>query len=172
MRKYIRLAVVLAVQLAILIAIPLPEVLARYRGTPITLRTAPVDPFDVLAGHYVTLSYEVERASARRPPPRTSEGDPVWLTVAKAEPAWTFVSVTRDRPAPAAGQVSIRARWTWRGAELEGASRLYVSEAQGKAVDARSWEDRQADLVDLRVDDDGTPAVVRLRGAGIDLRAE
>lgn len=173
MRRYVRLAVVLAVQLAILIAIPLPQVLARYRGTPVTLRTAPVDPFDVLAGHYVTLSYEVERQSARRHPPGVSERDSVWLTVAKAEPAWTLVSVTRDRPAPAPGQVSIRARWTpWGGAQLEDASRLYVSEAQGRAVDARTWRDRQADLVDLRVDDDGTPAVVRLRGPGIDLRAE
>lgn len=183
MRRYVRLAVVLAVQLAILVAIPLPQVLARYRGTPVTLRTAPVDPFDVLAGHYVTLSYEVERESmqrhhdpahgAPRVEPGLSNGDRVWLTVKSGDPAWTLVGVTRERPAPAPGQVSIRARWTRGvGAQLEDASRLYVTEAQGKAADARAWGDRQADLVELRVDEDGTPAVMRLRGPGLDLRAE
>lgn len=170
MRKYIRLAVVLVVQLAILVAIPARQVLARLRGTSLTLRTAPVDPFDVLAGHYVTLSYEVERGSARQP--GLTEGERVWLTVSKAEPAWTLVSVTRDRPAPESGQVSIRARWQRSGgARIEDASRLYVTEEQGKAVDARRGN-RETALVDLRVDEDGTPAVVRLRGPGVDIRAE
>lgn len=172
MREWLRLAAVVAVQLAILVAIPLPQVLARHRGTLVTLRTAPVDPFDVLAGHYVTLSYEVERGSAARAQPGLSGGERVWLTVARAEPAWTLVSVTRERPAPAPDQVSIRARWRrWGAAELEDASRLYVTEAQGKAVDARR-RTRQADLVELRVDADGTPAVMRLRGPGLDLPAE
>ena len=173
MRKLIRLAVVLAVQLAILVAIPIPQVLARLRGTPVTLRTAPVDPFDVLAGHYVTLSYEVEAQSRERAEKDLSDGERVWLTVAPAEPAWKLVSVTRARPAPAKGRVSIRARWSrWRGAELEGASRLYVTEEEGKASDARAVEDRQADLLELRVDEDGTPAVMRLHGPEIDLRAD
>ena len=178
MRRYVRLAVVLAAQLAILVAIPLPQVLARYRGTPVTLRTAPVDPFDVLAGHYVTLSYEVERESMLRADrsrtssePGLSNGERVWLTVARGEPAWTLVGVTRERPAPAPGHVAIRARWTRsRGAQLEDASRFYVTEERGKAIDARRRTG--ADLVDLRVDEDGTPAVVRLRGPGIDLRAQ
>jgi uncharacterized membrane-anchored protein len=170
MRRWIRLAVVLAVQVAILVAVPARQVRARLRGTSVTLRTAPLDPFDVLAGHFVTLAYEVERASAGSAEPGLHEGEHVWLTVAQGDPAWTLVSVTRDRPAPASGQVSIRARWGRWGARLEDASRLYVSEERGKAVDARGRGG--GDLVDVRVAEDGTPAVMRLRGPGIDIRTE
>ncbi len=170
MRSWIRLAVVLVVQLAILVVVPVGQVRARNRGTPITLRTAPVDPFDVLAGRYVTLAYEVESVSAQHRSSTFRDRQLVWLTVAEGDPVWTFVSVTAERPAPVPGQVSIRARWDrWR-ARLEDASRFYVTEEVGRAVDARPRG--QADLIDLRVAEDGTPAVMRLRGPGVDLRAE
>ena len=171
MREYGRVIAVVGIQLAILAAVPARQVRARLGGTEITLRTAPVDPMDVLAGHYVTLSYEIERDSSDHVQSGVSPGDEVWLTVAHGDPAWTLVSVTRERPAPASGRVSLRARWLrWGRAVVEGAGRLYVSEEQGAAVDARRT--RGGDLVDLRVGEDGTPAVVRLRGPGIDLPAE
>jgi uncharacterized membrane-anchored protein len=145
-------------------------VLARLRGTEITLRTVPVDPFDVLAGRYVTLSYAIELEATKHVSPGFRPGQLVWLTVERGDPAWTLVSVTADRPARASGQVSLRARWDrWR-VSIEDASRLYVTEEVGREVDARPRT--QADLIDLRVGEDGTPAVMRLRGPGIDLRAE
>jgi uncharacterized membrane-anchored protein len=170
MARLARLGVVVAVQLAILAAVPARTIRARLGGTGITLRTAPVDPFDVLSGHYVTLSYEVERESRDHAQPGLREGEEVWLTVAYGEPAWTLVGVTREKPAPASGRVSIRARQGRGGfTSIEQAERLYVTEERGAAVDARRG--RQVDLVDLRVGDDGTPAVLRLRGSGIDIPA-
>jgi hypothetical protein len=176
MRSWLRLIVVLAVQLAILVAVPFRQVVARLRGTTVTLKTAPVDPFDVLAGHYVTLAYEVERVPARLADPGLQPGDRVWVTVAQGQPAWTLESVTRERPAPASGRASIRARWKWTGseqglAELEGAGRLYVTEERGKELDARRWGRRES-LVDLRIGEDGTPAVLDLRAGEDELRAE
>jgi len=170
MRRWLRLAIVLAVQLGILVAVPLRQVLARLRGTAVTLRTAPVDPFDLLAGHYVTLAYEVERVPAHRAPGDLRPGEQVWLNVVRGEPAWTLESVTRERPAPAPGRASIRARWRWGGeeggaAELDGAGRFYVTEERGRALDARRSAG-PASLVDLRVGEDGTAAVVDLRDGG------
>lgn len=167
MRRWLRLAIVLAVQLVILVAVPFRQVLARLRGTTVTLRTAPVDPYDLLAGHFVTLAYEVERVGPHLAPGDLRAGEEVWLTVVRGEPAWTLEAVTRERPAPASGRASIRARWRWGGeqggsAELEGAGRFYVTEERGKELDARRWS-RPASLVVLRVGEDGTPAVVDLR---------
>ncbi len=175
MRRWIRLAIVLTVQLAILAAVPARQVVARLRGTTVILRTAPVDPFDVLAGHYVTLSYEVERVPAHLAPGGLSAGDAVWLNVARGDPAWTLESVTRERPAPASGRASIRARWRWGGAEggtaeLEGAGRFYVTEERGRELDARRWG-RGRSLVELRIGEDGTPAVVALRPGDDEARA-
>lgn len=173
MARYGRIAVVILIQLAILAAVPARQVRARMRGTLVTLRTAPVDPFSAFAGHYVTLAYEVERPGPAGLEPGLREGEAVWLTVAPAEPAWTFVSVTRERPR-ASGLVSIRARYRvdWQGngrAELDGADRFYVTEGRGAAVDA-ARRGQQPALVDLRVGDDGTPAIVALRVAGLVLR--
>lgn len=176
MRSWWRLWVVLTVQLAILVAVPARQALARLRGTTLTLRTVPVDPFDVLAGHYVTLAYEVERVPTRLAEPGLQPGDRVWVTVAQGQPAWTLVSVTRERPAPASGRASMRARWKWGGpdqgqVELDGAGRLYVTEERGRALDARRGGRRES-LVDLRVGEDGTPAVLDLRAGDGELRAE
>jgi uncharacterized membrane-anchored protein len=171
MRRYGRVLAVIAVQLAILVAIPARQVRARLGGTLITLRTAPVDPVDVLAGHYLTLSYEIERDAVAHAEPGVALDSEVWLTVEQGDPAWTLVSMTREKPAPASGRVSLRGRRErWGRVVVEGAGRLYVTEAQGAASDARGR--RSGDLVDLRVGEDGTAAVVRLRGPGIDIPAE
>jgi hypothetical protein len=96
--------------------------------------------------------------------------------VAAAELAWMAASVTRHRPAGASGLVPIRARYRvgWRGAgraELEGAGRFYLTEARGREVDA-ARRGRPPAVVDLRVGEDGTPAIVGLRVASIVLRDE
>lgn len=177
MNRYTRVLAVVIVQLAILGAVPARQVRARRFGTPITLRTAPVDPFDVLSGHYLTLSYEVERPWAGRFEPGLRHGDEVWITVEYGDPAWTLVSVTWERPPVAvSGRVSLRARWQYEHeaqgwARIEGAQRFYVTEQRGAAVEA-TRRGRQSALVDLRVGADGTPAVVALRAGGIVLRDE
>ncbi len=168
-----RVAVVLLAQLAVLAAVPARQVRARLEGELVTLRTGPVDPFDAFAGHYVTLSYEVEQI-APRADAGLRNGDEAWLTVAQGDPAWSFVSLTRERPAPASGQVSIRVRFRshWQGGgwgEIEGASRFYVTEGRGAAIDA-ARRGRQPALVDLRIGPDGTPSIVALRAAGLVLR--
>jgi uncharacterized membrane-anchored protein len=177
MASHVRVGLVVAAQLGILVAVPARQLAARYAGTPVTLRTAPVDPYDVLAGHYVTLSYEVERKAAGAAEPGLEPGDDVWLTVKSGDPAWTLEKVTRARPpAGAPGVVSIRA--TWRGGrggegwvELDGARRLYLPQGRAQEIDAaRRGSDRA--LVDLRVGRDGTPAIVGLRLGRIEVRDE
>lgn len=59
----------LALQLAILAAVPYPKVSAYLVGFPATLRVEVLDPFDPLRGRYVQLSYPdlADEATAKLP---------------------------------------------------------------------------------------------------------
>ncbi len=160
-----RIAVLLAIEVTILAAIPWRQLAARSSGQSVTLRTAPVDPFDHLSGYYVALGYEVEQqpsaagaALARR--------DLLWITVERAEPAWRLVSVTREKPPPASGLVSLRAHWDGRRARIEGAGAFYVPEKRRREIEAAIQRQGGA-LVDLKVDEDGHVAPMKLRAGGL-----
>ena len=102
LRDHWKIAVVIAAQFAILAAIPVRTLRIRAEGTEVTLWTAPVDPFDVLSGYYVTLGYEAEQLPNDRDGFRgLSNADDLWITVRRDEPAWTPVGVTIERPAAA-----------------------------------------------------------------------
>lgn len=158
-RSPLRLALVLAVQVAILAAIPLRQVRARLDGTVVTLETVPFDPYDVLSGYYATLRY-----AAESPPglaeARLEQGDTAFIVLERAEPAWRAVGVAREPPA---GRVALRAVMTRRGLAIVSAGRFYVPEARRAAVDEVLRVRRGKALVDLRVDGAKNVALLRLR---------
>lgn len=157
-RSPLRLFLVLAVQVAILAAVPLRQVRARMGGEVVTLETVPFDPYDVLSGYYATLRYAVETppglAEARLAP-----GDTAFIALERAEPAWRAVGVQREPP----GGVSLRAVMTRRGLEIVSAGRFYVPEARRAEVDEALRARGGKALVDLRVDAAGNVALLRLR---------
>jgi uncharacterized membrane-anchored protein len=194
MDRRLRFAAVIAVQLAVLAAVPARQVLARARGREITLRTAPVDPFSPFGGYYLTLAYEVERPVAGKLGPGVANGGLVYVVVQEGKPAWTLVSISREPPAGGPDRAVLRARWRggpsgsgalepWERATIESAGRFYLPEAKArvlekamadewKRVNEIPWQEREAVqrtrmLVDLRVDDDGNVALVRLRYGGL-----
>lgn len=156
---WLRLLAVIAVQAAILAAIPSRQVKARAGGTAITLETAPVDPLDPLSGYHVTLRYRAEEVVAEAPGER---GAPAWLLVERGDPAWRGVACLPSRPATGSGQVALRAEVEDRRCRISSAGRFYIPEARRAEVDAALREARAA-LVDMRVDADGNVALVRLR---------
>jgi len=79
-----RFWVPLAVQVLIVLAVPAPKLAAYAVGTPVVLRTVPVDPVDLMRGRYAMLGYEVGREAAARGLPN----GPVYVTLAPGEPAW------------------------------------------------------------------------------------
>jgi len=181
-----RLVAVLGLQVTILALVPASQVRARLLGRPITLDTGPIDPFSPFAGHYIDLSFRVERPGPGLAPTGLQPGDLVYLNVARSGPAWRLVSVTRALPSPSPERVSLRARWgRYESAEIEGARRFFVPESKARALgEALSVERRRvsdeaektrdlaerqrlwdvsAGRVDLRVDEDGHVALVRLR---------
>lgn len=155
----LRLLAVIAVQAAILAAIPSRQVKAHTSGTSITLETAPVDPLDPLSGYHVTLRYRAEEVVAEAPGER---GAPAWLVVERGDPAWRGVACLPSRPEPVPGQLALRAQVEDRRCRIPSAGRFYIPETRRAEVDAALREARAA-LVDLRVDADGNVALVRLR---------
>jgi uncharacterized membrane-anchored protein len=163
-RRYRPLLLALGVQLAILALVPARSIVARTTGAEVTLRTMPVDPYDLLSGYYVTLAYEVERpegASVPDVPPGTT----VYVVVARDTPAWRFVRFSLEAD-PGPDQVALRGHARYGAVDLDNAGRLYIPEEQRQAVDdALARVDRRA-LVDMRVGADGTIALLRLRADG------
>lgn len=72
MRKKIYLILAILLQCAIIAAVPLPKLFARLTGQTITIKTAPVDPYDFLSGYHVILSYEISQ-----PPSESTESETV-----------------------------------------------------------------------------------------------
>jgi len=163
MTKHWPLAVVLIVQLGFLGAMVGGQLHLRSTGTPITLRTVPVDPYDLLSGYYLDLRYEVEVKAGQPAPGGIESGDHFWITVRRGSEAWEYVNSTLWKPDPAPDLVLLPAVWRRGRAELVGAGRIYVPEAQRREAEERVLEFEGRGLVDLRVGEDGTLAVVRLR---------
>jgi uncharacterized membrane-anchored protein len=163
MREMRALIVVLIVQVGILVAIPARKIVARATGQTVTLETRPVDPYDILAGYYVTLAYAVERADSDLVEGDLEEGQTVFVNVEKDEPAWRLRSITSE-PDTYDGAVSIRATWKGSVARIEEASRFYVPEDRRHEIDGLLRAGRA--YVDLKVDAGGAPAVLRLRVQG------
>ncbi|MBD2058968.1 GDYXXLXY domain-containing protein [Oculatella sp. FACHB-28] len=51
----------LAAQVALILAVPAQAVYTQFAGRTAILQTVPVDPYDLLRGYYVTLSYDISR---------------------------------------------------------------------------------------------------------------
>lgn len=164
MRKHLGIAVVLLSQVGVLVSMPFAAVRALVSGTEITLETEPVDPFDPLSGYYVTLAYVAERPQGGAPSFQVNET--LWVTVERGEPAWTPVSVSRERPAPHPDRVSILGLWDGWRARIGGASRFFIPEDRRTEIEDLLNAAARRGLVDLRVGGDGAPALLRLRVGG------
>ncbi len=166
LRKHWPFMAALGLQLVLLAAVPAKKIHARLTGTPIALMTRPVDPYDALAGYYVTLAYQVERVPPEFRPKGLSRGTSVWLELAPAEPAWRLVAVHGRVPAVADGHAVIKGVWRRSEADLPEASRLYIPEDDRHTVADALRAAGGRGIVDLRVTRQGTPIVVRLRVGG------
>ena len=156
----------LILQVVLLAGVPLAKIQARYTGRSVTLETRPVDPYDLLAGYYVTLAYAVELVPRNRRDPDLATDEPVWLELAPGTPAWTLVRAHAQLPQVSADHVIIRGQWRGTFADIPEASRLYIAETERADVDRALRSADGHGLVELRVGADGTPVPIHLRVAG------
>ncbi|MGE5675087.1 MAG: GDYXXLXY domain-containing protein [Mycobacterium leprae] len=120
-------------------------------GRPVTLQTAPVDPWDPMRGQYVRLSYVISQLQGDKIPFIGSPYKPeqtVWVTLQEGNPYWTAIQVSDQRPTVRSGQVALKARVQWfdegKGnfptqvfVRYGGIEQFYVPEGEGEKLQSR-----------------------------------
>lgn len=69
-------SVALAVQTLLILLLPIQSARTYYTGETVILQTAPVDPYDLMRGYYVTLSYDISRADELKSLPGWDQVEP------------------------------------------------------------------------------------------------
>ena len=168
-RELLRFAVPLALQLAVLGAIPAGQLWIRATGQTVRLRTAPVDPYDIFSGYYMTLSYEI--SSQGNLPGleklKLERGDSLYVLLAPgADQVWKAVSVHKDKPPVPPGQAVIRGRYGgWRSVEY-GIEAYYIPEEVRQEMAGVFRENRNSAIVEVKVSSSGTAAIERIHAGG------
>ncbi|MEM5472692.1 GDYXXLXY domain-containing protein [Hoeflea sp. AS60] len=147
-------------------------------GAEIILKTAPVDPRDLMRGDYVRLQYEgislVESALLSESWPEKNSYGPLWLTLEPGEDGLAEVkSVSLERPSPAnPNAVYLKSRPVMlygvdhprsgsRSLSLRfGIERYYVPEGEGLEIEKA--RNARRTTVAIRVSKDGEPQIARL----------
>lgn len=121
-------------------------------GSTILVRTAPVDPRDLLSGQYINLGYEFSRSSSLSDP-GLKQGSPVWVVLREEEGFFVPRTFSYSRPsALGPGEVVIKGRVGHWGRYEFGIERYFVPEGT-PTPPARSL------TVRLRIGDDYVPRI-------------
>jgi len=153
--------VAVAVQLGILAVIPARQIYTRSTGTLVTIRTAPVDPYDVLSGYYVTLAYEISTPPGLNGSPGNNER--VYVVLVPGEDnVWVAQSTYRTRPASIPpGAVVVRGwqkgMWVRYGIEA-----FYVPEENREEIERALRQNQGTAKAQIKVDRFGHAALERL----------
>ena len=150
------------VQLAILALVPGKQIYARATGRLITLKIAPVDPYNLLSGHYMTLGYEIARLPLDFKLPDEKE-IPVYV-VLKEDPNkfWVVDSVNKQRPADVGpDKIVIKGKSVY-GRISYGIETFFVPEDKRYKIADDFRANRGNTRAQVKVDRFGNAALIRL----------
>jgi uncharacterized membrane-anchored protein len=138
-------------------------------GAEVLLKTAPVDPRDVLRGDYVVLYYDISSV----PVQTVSGGIPaepgervLWVRLKKQEDGfWTVIESSFHELSPQPETVILRSQPFYSGGLAAGDSirveygieRYYVPEGEGKPIEEARNDGNVA--ISVRVSPDGSPQI-------------
>lgn len=167
-----RFLIPLAVQVAIVLSIPAQKVLTITNGTTVYLKTAPIDPYDVLRGRYVTLNYEIAQRSRLETLPGWSDellkrGAELYVvleppTDEQAREPWNPVAVSAIHP-ESLGPDQRVIKGIWLGWRLDlGLGAYYIPENIGDALEDDIRDNPDGTRVEVKVDKRGKTALMSL----------
>lgn len=152
--------VAVAVQALILAAVPARQIYTRQTGTTVILKTAPRDPYDILSGYYVTLTYEIARPKIRR---YRTESKHAWVVLKEgADEIWHADSAHDSRPESIPdGCVVIKGRKKG-GRIVYGIESYFIPENARDTVERDLRQHRGQARVEVKIDSFGHAALIRL----------
>ena len=116
MSRTLKLAIVVLLQTAALIAMVGMKQYTLNTGTPVLLETEPIDPRSLFSGDYVILNYKISSLDLNQIGKDNREFKPhdtAYVTLKPGKPYWEPVSVEREYAAPPAGNVVIKGEVIW-----------------------------------------------------------
>lgn len=175
-----RLWLPLLFQTALILSVPAQDAYTYAVGRQITLQTAPVDPYDLLRGHYQTLAYEISRPDQLKQLPggewfdqHQYQAGKFYLVleapaanVATSPPKpWKPIQVSATRPSDlAANQATIEGKTNRYGQITYGLETYYMPEAQRNQLNEHisQTQRQQAFVVHVKVDSNGNAVPLSL----------
>lgn len=166
-KKHWPFVAAVVVQALIVVGVPSRRAYTLFTGRTVFLKTAPVDPYDIISGQYVALGYDISNRSGLPGAVDLRSGQPVYVVLQEGDDGfWHARSASRRRPkAIAPAEVVIKGRYTrWR---VEyGIEGYFVPEGMGPEIEAGLLGARQQARVEIKVDAFGNAALVRLHVGG------
>ncbi|MBE0535240.1 MAG: GDYXXLXY domain-containing protein [Phycisphaerae bacterium] len=161
-RQIALFALAVAVQAAILAAVPARQVYTRLTGRTLLIRTAPVDPYNFLSGYHVILNYEI--ATPADPSWAQKPGRTAYVVLKPAaDGAWSAESVHTERPKDLAEDaVLIKGRQQRRGSITYGIESYYIPENDRDRIERDLRNNAGKARAEIKVDAFGNAALVRI----------
>ena len=163
-KKTIFFIAAVTVQTLILIAVPAKKVSARRTGRLITIKTAPVDPYDFLSGYHVRLSYEISRPKGLSKL-REEYGDnfTVYVVLKEGDDGiWQDESVYKDKPKNlSTDRVMIRGECNYSRVNY-GIESYFIPEKHRREIEQDLRQNQRRAKVQIKVDKHGNAALIRM----------
>ena len=139
-------------------------------GTPVVLKTAPVDPWDLFRGDYVRLNYEISSLDSGLAPGGGRDlrrNQTVYVLLKRGQPFWQAVAIRTDRPPASPDEVALKGRVSYvypdRILLQYGLESYYLPEGRGRELEEKLRPPHPADIaVEVAVDAFGNSAILHL----------
>jgi len=169
-RTLLLLALVVLLQTGALVAMVTVKQRTLLTGTPVLLKTEPVDPRSLFRGDYVVLNYAISTLDygAVAGDDTFDRHDDVFVVLRRGETYWEPVSIHRHMPSRAPDTVVIRGEVEYTRVWIDNESRdgirvrygiesYFVPEGEGREIELPRNDGKVAILV--AVDDRGNAAI-------------
>jgi uncharacterized membrane-anchored protein len=155
--------IAVVVQLAIVALVPAKQIYARMTGRLITLKIAPIDPYNILSGHYMTLGYDISRLPQNDKTYERLREIPVYV-VLKKDPnqLWVMDSIHKQWPTDVSpDKIVIRGRASYGRIEY-GIESYFVPEDKRRQIADNFRRNRDNSYAQVKADRFGNAALIRL----------
>lgn len=185
----LRIGIIVALQTVALLGMVGMKQYTLSTGTPIVLKTQPIDPRSLFSGDYVRLNYAISQLDLTKLGGEKAfqRGDTVYVVVKQGKEYWEPVAVYRKYPAAAAGQLAIKGKVEylnqnrWQSSDTPGErvmsisvkygiENYFVPEGEGLALE----RPEPGETVSIRVvvDKYGNPAIKAVLVNGVERYVE
>jgi uncharacterized membrane-anchored protein len=152
------------IQVLILLGVPARQAYTLATGRSVVLKVQPVDPYSILSGYYVTLSFDISRVEAfANASDFVREGSCYAVLERGEDGVWIPLSLERELPKNLAeNRIAIHGRIRYEWIEY-GIEDFYIPETKRGAIENDLRENQNKAHVEIKVDSRGNAALQQLR---------